>query len=341
MLQKKLLITLTTSRGSRQYTLGQLARYLLALFLVMSVCSFFVSNLLLVKTSDELEYLEQGINSLSNEYENTLDSISSEYESSLDSLSNEYEKTLGTQELQKGQLDQLSQTLLQLKVERDQLQEENLRIGELNDTLDASLYGLEDLLGLPVSEKMTSDRADELTVMTNQRLFFLSLVPNGEPIHGLRINDGFGMRMHPIRKARVMHNGIDFKAKVGTPVYATADGAVEYAGFNKASGFGNLIIIQHGLGFKTYYAHLSKLKIKSGSYVSKGQLIGLSGNTGASTGPHLHYEVRHLYRAINPEPFVAWNIGNFDSLFSNVKGVKWASLQKLYPLNQALQTAQQ
>ena len=319
MLQKKLLITLTTARGSRQYTLGQLARYLLALFLVMAVCSFFISNLLLVQTSDALDDLEQGI----------------------DSLSSQYEMTLETQEKRKGQLDQLSHTLQELKVERDQLQEENLRIGELNDTLDASLYGLEDLLGLPPSEDMTSGRADELTVMTNQRLFFLSIMPNGEPIQGLRINDRFGMRMHPVRKKRVMHNGIDYKANVGTPVYATADGAVEYAGYNKSSGFGNLIILQHGLGFKTYYAHLSKLKIKSGSYVSKGQLIGLSGNTGTSTGPHLHYEVRHLYRAIDPEPFVAWNIGNFDSLFTNVKGVKWASLQKLYPLNQALQTAQQ
>ncbi len=96
MLQKKLLITLTTSRGSRQYTLGQLARYLLALFLVMAVCSFFVSNLLLVQTSGALDNLEEGI----------------------DSLSSQYEVTLGTQELQKGQLDQLSHTLQELKVER-------------------------------------------------------------------------------------------------------------------------------------------------------------------------------------------------------------------------------
>ncbi|WP_299199783.1 peptidoglycan DD-metalloendopeptidase family protein [uncultured Amphritea sp.] len=319
MLRKKLLITLTTAQGSRQYTLGQLARYLLALFLLMSVCSFFISNLLLVKTTDELDNLEQGI----------------------DSLASQYEMTLGTTELQKGQLDQLSTTLQDLKVERDQLQEENLRIGELNETLDASLYGLEDLLGLPPSEKMTSDRADALTVMTNQRLFFLSVLPNGEPTQGVRITDGFGMRMHPIHKKRVSHNGIDFKADIGTPVYATADGAVEYAGNHKASGFGKLIILQHALGFKTYYAHLSNVKVSSGTFVSKGQLIGLTGNSGTSTGPHLHYEVRYLFRPIDPAPFVAWNISNFDSLFSEVKGVKWASLQKMYPLNQALQTAQQ
>ncbi|RTE64421.1 M23 family peptidase [Amphritea opalescens] len=319
MLRKKLVITLTTAQGSRQYTLGQLARYLIALFLLMAICSFFVSNLLLVKTSDELDSLEQGINS----------------------LSSQYEMTLGTQELQKGQLDQLSSTLQELKVERDKLQEENLRIGELNETLDASLFGLEDLLGLPPSKSMTSDRADALTVMTNQRLFFLSVLPNGEPIDGLRINDSYGMRMHPIRKKKVMHNGIDFKARTGTPVYATADGAVEFAGMHKSSGFGNLIILQHALGFKTYYAHLSGVKVKSGTFVSKGQLIGLSGNTGRSTGPHLHYEVRYLFRPIDPKPFIAWNISNFDSLFSEVKGVKWASLRKMYPLNQVLETAQQ
>ncbi len=319
MLRKKLLITLTTAQGSRQYTLGQLARYLLALFLLMSVCSFFISNLLLVKTTDELDNLEQGI----------------------DSLASQYEMTLGTTELQKGQLDQLSSTLKDLRIERDQLQEENLRIGELNETLDASLYGLEDLLGLPPSEEMTSDRADALTVMTNQRLFFLSVLPNGEPTKGIRITDGFGMRMHPVRNKRVMHNGIDFKANIGTPVYATADGAVEYAGHHKSSGFGKLVILQHALGFKTYYAHLSAVKVKSGSFVSKGQLIGLSGNSGISTGPHLHYEVRYLFRPVDPAPFVAWNISNFDSLFTEVKGIKWASLQKMYPLNQALQTAQQ
>ncbi len=319
MLQKKLVITLTTSQGSRQYTLSQVAKYVLALFLLMSVCSFFISNLLLVKTTDDLAVLEEGI----------------------DSLTNQYELTLGTQQLQQGQLDQLSKTLLDLKLERDQLQEENVRIGELNATLDASLYGLEELLGLPPSDQMTSEKADELTVLANQRLFFLSSVPNGVPIQGIRVSDRFGMRMHPVHQKRVKHNGIDYKADIGTPVYATADGVAEFAGYHKDSGFGNLVILQHSFGFKTYYAHMDKVKIKSGSFVSKGQLIGLSGNTGVSTGPHLHYEVRHLFTPINPEPFVAWNMSNFDSLFTTVKGVKWASLRKMYPLNQDLQTALQ
>ncbi|MEH6578946.1 MAG: M23 family metallopeptidase [Amphritea sp.] len=319
MLYNKLVITLTTARGSRQYTLSQVAKYVLALFLVMAVCSFFISNVLLVKTTDDLLHLEEGI----------------------DSLANQYELTLGTQQLQQGQLDQLSKTLLDLTVERDQLQEENLRIGELNANLDASLYGLEDLLGLPATEEMNAERADELTVLANQRLFFLSSLPNGLPIQGIRVSDRFGMRNHPVHKRRVKHNGIDFKANTGTPIFATADGVVEYGGYHKESGFGNLIILQHNLGFKTYYAHLSKVKVRSGSFVSKGQLIGLSGNTGISTGPHLHYEVRRLYTPTDPEPFLAWNMSNFDSLFTTVKGIKWASLKKMYPLNQALQTAQQ
>jgi murein DD-endopeptidase MepM/ murein hydrolase activator NlpD len=110
---------------------------------------------------------------------------------------------------------------------------------------------------------------------------------------------------------------------------------VEYAGYRKGSGFGNLIILQHNLGFRTYYAHLHKIQVKSGSFVHKGQQIGLSGNTGRSTGAHLHYEVRHLYKPLNPEPFMQWGLDNFDSLFSRVEEVPWESLNAMYPLNQA------
>lgn len=134
-----------------------------------------------------------------------------------------------------------------------------------------------------------------------------------------------------------MHYGIDFKANRGTPVYATADGIVEFAGYHKSSGFGKLIILNHNFGFKTYFAHLDAVKVKNGDFISKGQLIGNSGNTGLSTGPHLHYEIRHLFTHIDPEPFLTWNITNFNTLFGKVKGVKWASLNEMYPLNQRTQ----
>ncbi len=311
-MRNKLVITLTTVHGSRQYTLNQVAKYLLPVFVILSALSFFVSNVLLVVKTDDLAELEENHQV----------------------LSESYEMMVGSQQLYIDELQDLSTSLTTLRSERDKLEEENIRIGELNTSLDNSLFGLESLLGMPHSEEIDEARAEELTVEANKRLFFLHSIPNGVPIQAIRISDRFGPRIHPVQKRKVMHNGIDFKAHRGTPVYATADGIVEFGGFHKASGFGKLIILQHSFGFKTYFAHLDAVKVKSGEFVSKGQLIGLSGNTGLSTGPHLHYEIRHLFSILDPEPFLSWNITNFDSLFTKVKGVKWASLKEMYPLNQ-------
>lgn len=324
-MKNKLIITLTTLRGSRQYSLGQVARYLVALFVILAASSFFISNWLLVKTTDDLADLEEDH----------------------EQLNDQYEMMLGTQNLYKNELDQLSSSLSRVASQRDKLQAENIRmgdklyegnhrLGELHATLDASLNGLETLLNVEPSGDMSKERLESLTMMANQRLFMLNSIPNGVPIQAIRINDSFGMRMHPIRKKNIMHYGIDYKANKGTPVYSTADGVVESAG-NKGDGYGNQVVILHGFGFKTNYSHLNTIEVKSGDFVHKGQKIADSGNTGRSTGPHLHYEIRHLYSPINPAPFVAWNIANFDTIFTTVKSVKWASLKNLYPLNQSVQ----
>ena len=311
-MRNKLVITLTTVYGSRQYTLNQVAKFVLLAFLLLSALSFFVSNALLVVKTEDLSDLEEDHQE----------------------LSESFDLLVGSQLLYQDELNQLSTSLSDLKLERDQLQEENIRIGELNATLDNSLYGLEALLGMEHIDDMGPERAEDLTVEANKRLYFLHAIPNGVPVQARRISDRFGYRMHPVKKKKVMHNGIDFKADRGTPVYATADGVVEFAGFHKSSGFGKLIILQHNFGFKTYYAHLDAVKIKTRDFIRKGQLIGLSGNTGLSTGPHLHYEIRHLFTSINPEPFISWDITNFNSLFTKVKDIKWASLNEMYPLNQ-------
>lgn len=311
-MRNKLVITLTTVYGSRQYTLNQVAKFVLLAFLLLSALSFFVSNALLVVKTEDLSDLEEDHQE----------------------LSESFDLLVGSQLLYQDELNQLSTSLSDLKLERDQLQEENIRIGELNATLDNSLYGLEALLGMEHIDDMGPERAESLTVEANKRLYFLHAIPNGVPVQARRISDRFGYRMHPVKKKKVMHNGIDFKADRGTPVYATADGVVEFAGFHKSSGFGKLIILQHNFGFKTYYAHLDAVKIKTRDFIRKGQLIGLSGNTGLSTGPHLHYEIRHLFTSINPEPFISWDITNFNSLFTKVKDIKWASLNEMYPLNQ-------
>lgn len=324
-MKNKLIVTLTTVRGSRQYSLGQVARYLALFFILSSLLSFFVSNWLLVKTSDDLAVLEQDHQE----------------------LADQYEMLLGTQNLYKAELDDLSSSLSRLARERDRLQAANVRMedrlqegqvqmGELHATLGASLNGLEALLNVTPTDEMSAERLETLTMMANQRLFMLNGIPNGVPIQAQRISDSFGMRMHPIKGKRVMHHGIDFKADVGTPVYATADGVVEYSG-NKGDGYGRQIVILHNFGFKTNYSHLDKLLVENGEFVHKGQKIAESGNTGRSTGPHLHYEVRHLYTKLDPTPFMAWNLANFDSLFTKTTGIKWAYLKNLYPLNQSAQ----
>ena len=104
--------------------------------------------------------------------------------------------------------------------------------------------------------------------------------------------------MHPIHKIMKLHTGQDFTAPVGTEIYATGDGVVELAKWN--SGYGKCVIIDHGFGYKTKYAHCKKLNCRKGQKIKKGEVIALLGNTGQSTGPHLHYEVIKNNNKVNP-----------------------------------------
>ncbi|HWR01349.1 MAG TPA: M23 family metallopeptidase [Chlorobaculum sp.] len=121
--------------------------------------------------------------------------------------------------------------------------------------------------------------------------------PNIRPITGM-ISSDFGMREHPILKRVLFHAGTDFSAPVGTKVIVTADGTVAFSGFDR--GFGKTVIINHANGYQTVYAHLSKTVIRQGQHVNRGDVIAFSGNTGLSTGPHLHYEVHKDNVQVNP-----------------------------------------
>tara|TARA_Y100001970_G_C14004266_1_gene734999 strand:- start:172 stop:900 length:729 start_codon:yes stop_codon:yes gene_type:complete len=116
----------------------------------------------------------------------------------------------------------------------------------------------------------------------------------------------FGYRIDPFSKRYKKHEGHDFSAKVGTDVFATADGLVTSSKYN--GSFGNFIEINHGNGYKTIYGHLHKRSIKKGSYVKRGQKIGEVGNTGRSTAPHLHYEVKHNNKRVDPATFYFDNL---------------------------------
>jgi murein DD-endopeptidase MepM/ murein hydrolase activator NlpD len=112
---------------------------------------------------------------------------------------------------------------------------------------------------------------------------------------------GYGWRIDPVYHTRRFHEGMDFTAPTGTDVYATGNASVSFAGWK--SGYGNCIILNHGYGYESLYAHLHKINVRNGQKVTRGQVIGLVGNTGKSTGPHLHYEVHLRGKPMNPQNY--------------------------------------
>ena len=127
-------------------------------------------------------------------------------------------------------------------------------------------------------------------------------IPSVQPVQHLTFTSNFGVRSDPFRGTAAMHAGVDIPGPTGTPIYATADGVVNHAA--RQGGYGNMIELNHGKGITTRYGHLSKILISNNARVRRGQMIGLMGSTGRSTGPHLHYEVRIDGRAVNPIPFL-------------------------------------
>jgi murein DD-endopeptidase MepM/ murein hydrolase activator NlpD len=136
-----------------------------------------------------------------------------------------------------------------------------------------------------------------ISILENEREVRMS-TPSIRPLRSGFLSSRYGRRMDPFRGEIVHHPGIDYRARTGTPVMATADGAVRMAGRN--GGYGLMIELNHGNGFKTRYAHLSKILVERGRKVKRGEVIGLVGNTGHSTGSHLHYEV--LHRGVHRDP---------------------------------------
>ncbi len=143
---------------------------------------------------------------------------------------------------------------------------------------------------------------EEVYEMAQNKTEMLMSIPAIQPVSNkdlTYIASGFGMRIHPIYKIPKMHTGMDFTAPVGTEIYSTGDGVVREVE-REGGGYGYHVVIDHGFGYETLYAHMSKILIKSGSKVKRGQVIGLVGNTGSSVGPHLHYEVKKDGEKVNP-----------------------------------------
>ena len=146
---------------------------------------------------------------------------------------------------------------------------------------------------------------DDIIELAKNKTEMLASIPAIQPVSNKdlsRMASGYGYRIHPIYKTRKFHAGMDFSAKTGTPIYATGNGKVSKVKRSRR-GYGNHVIIDHGYGYKTLYAHMSKYIVKKKQKVKRGDIIGYIGNTGTSVAPHLHYEVHKNGKKLNPVNF--------------------------------------
>ena len=180
-------------------------------------------------------------------------------------------------------------------------------------------------------QKMKEDEIKELSNITldnirnlpeDKKELMFNLIPSGNPLkREMFITSEFGVRTHPVSGVKREHHGVDLRVDIGDDVIAPAIGKVVFAG--QQGGYGNVVKIEHVYGFQTVYAHLSKIEVKVGDIVGKGKKIAEGGNSGVSTGPHLHYEVRYNGTPIDPVNFLNWNKQNFDIVFKNERSVPW------------------
>jgi len=211
---------------------------------------------------------------------------------------------------------------LRLTVNLDPLTEEDRNLGTggsvFNRVIPTEVSSIKDIvekvdqslevLTTKISFEKNNYSEIETSLNRNQKLF--ESIPAILPTNG-PLGDKFGMRLHPILKHRRMHTGLDVVVNTGTKVYAPGNGKVIKVGYR--NGYGKVVEIDHGFGYTSLYAHLSKYSVKRGQKVKRGDLLGLSGQSGSmATGPHLHYEVKHRGVALNPRNFIFADIKLFD-----------------------------
>lgn len=252
----------------------------------------------------------------------------SELNTKMDSLKAEKEKQI---ELKEQEITVLSEKEKKLQAQNQfysmQIKGKVQDIEELSSKLDH----IEEMIGLKNEEEKKEEITKETlaSITEKMKMYMLTTIPNGAPLESTRVTSNYGYRIHPISKKKKFHRGIDLKAARKTPLYAPADGIVSFVQPKNRGDFGRLIKIQHNFGFETLYAHLNKTNVKVGDIVKKNQLIGLTGNSGRSTAPHLHYELRYASKLLNPKEFIKWQLGDYDRILKKERRVPWESLVKL------------
>jgi len=171
------------------------------------------------------------------------------------------------------------------------------------EAVDISSSGDIDIENLMGELQKNIERVDEIKdYLRIQKDLYLA-TPKGYPVEG-NISSPYGKRVSPFSGKRATHSGVDISAPPGTPIRATADGVVSYSGRTQYSGY--LVVIEHGCGFSTAYAHNKSNPVKMGQKVERGDIVGYVGSTGRSTGPHVHYEVWEKGKRMNPDKFFQW-----------------------------------
>lgn len=196
-----------------------------------------------------------------------------------------------------------------LEKEKQEKINASLSDNDLNESIQEKIKTLKNRIDVQASSFA------EITEMVKNKEVLLASTPAIQPVSNKNLNrlsSGFGYRIDPVYKTTKMHAGLDFAAPQGTPVYATGNGTIKLAG-NTGNGYGNHVIIKHGFSYETLYGHLYRIKVRTGGKVKRGEVIGWVGNSGKSTGPHLHYEVHKngrpldpiyfFYNDLNPEQF--------------------------------------
>lgn len=175
------------------------------------------------------------------------------------------------------------------------LLKEKLILEELDNSITSQMDDLSKLLD------NSKEELSKLVVDVEKRLKYLDAKPNLMPTEG-RITSGYGYRRNPFGRGREFHKGLDIANRSGTKIKAAGSGVVTFAGYY--GGYGKVIIISHGYGYQSIYGHNRKLFVKVGQHVKKGEVIAEMGNTGKSTGPHLHFEIRYYGKPVNPKNII-------------------------------------
>ena len=207
--------------------------------------------------------------------------------------------------------DEELRTVLGLSQLSSDVREVGIGGADFDYNFEDEVSGFEDNVGLgeQLSELAKLEREVKLQLTSYKELMVafqtqqdsLKYLPSLKPILDGYISRTYGVKRHPILHKNRMHYGIDFSAPIGTPVYASADGVISYTG--SMSGYGRTVQVDHKYGYKTQYSHLSKYVVRNGQTVKRGEKIGEVGNTGLSTGPHLHYEVHFKGKVLDPSTY--------------------------------------